>query len=124
MPALSSVSLVSSNGFFRRFEDGIKPTQHAHRQNDIGILAAFEQIPQNVVGDSPDKRDNLFVSVAWSIFGICTLSKRRVRERESVIPRRRTATCNHNLSTKPIAFDRSLVTKFDEGNPCIHLTNT
>ena len=48
-------------GFFRRFEDGIKPTQHAHRQNDIGVLAAFEQIPQNVVGDAPDKQDNLFV---------------------------------------------------------------
>lgn len=56
-------------GFFRRFEDGIKPTQHAHRQNDIGVLAAFEQIPQNVVGDSPDKRDNL-LCVAWSIFGM------------------------------------------------------
>ena len=43
------------------FEYGIKPTQHAHGQNDIGLLAAFEQIPQNVVGDAPDKRDNLFV---------------------------------------------------------------
>ena len=56
-------------GFFRRFEDGIKPTQHAHRQNDIGVLAAFEQIPQNVVGDSPDT-ETIFLCVAWSIFGM------------------------------------------------------
>ena len=67
-------------GFFRRFEDGIKPTQHAHRQNDIGVLAAFEQIPLNVVGDSPDKRDNLFVCRLVPFSG-CNLSKRRVNEK-------------------------------------------
>ena len=49
------------HGFLCRLEDRIKATDDAHRQNDIGILAALEQVAQNIVSDSPDEGDNSVV---------------------------------------------------------------
>ena len=48
-------------GLLRRLKDRIKATDDAHRQDDIGILAALEQVAENIVSDSPDEGDNSVV---------------------------------------------------------------
>jgi hypothetical protein len=45
----------------RGLEHGIHAPDDAHRQDHIGVLAALEQVAQNVVGDSPDEGDDLVV---------------------------------------------------------------
>ena len=43
------------HGLFRRLEDGVEAAQNGHRQDDIAVLAADVQIPEDVIGDAPDK---------------------------------------------------------------------
>src|SRR5438034_9621148 len=43
------------HGLFRRLEYGVEAAQNGHRQDDISILAADVQIPEDVIGDAPDK---------------------------------------------------------------------
>jgi len=45
------------HGFLGRLQDSVKTAQAAHGQNDIGILAALEQVAEDVVSDAPDERD-------------------------------------------------------------------
>src|SRR5439155_2875904 len=54
-----------------RLKDCIKATDDAHRQNDIGILAALEQVAENIVSDSPDEGDN---SVVRSLIHVLVMS--------------------------------------------------
>jgi hypothetical protein len=42
-------------------EHRIHAPDHAHRQDHIGILAALEQVAQDVVRDAPDEGDDLVV---------------------------------------------------------------
>jgi len=49
------------NGLLGRFQDGIHAAQDAHGQDDIGVLAAFEEVAENVVGDPPDEGNDLVV---------------------------------------------------------------
>ena len=44
-----------------RLKHRIHAPDDAHGQDDVGILAALEEIAQNVVGDAPDERDDLVV---------------------------------------------------------------
>jgi hypothetical protein len=43
------------DGLFRRLEDGVEATQNGHRQDHVSVLAADVQIPEDVIGDAPDK---------------------------------------------------------------------
>jgi len=36
-------------------KDGVQPAQDAHGQDDVLVLAAFEEAAQNVVGDAPEE---------------------------------------------------------------------
>lgn len=45
----------------RRLQHGVHAPDNAHRQDYIGVLAAFEEIAQNIVGDAPDEGDDLVV---------------------------------------------------------------
>ncbi|EXI65746.1 MAG: hypothetical protein AW08_02958 [Candidatus Accumulibacter adjunctus] len=40
------------------FEDGVEPAKHRHRQDDVAVLAADVEVPQNVVGNAPDEVGN------------------------------------------------------------------
>jgi hypothetical protein len=61
MPAPSSISLVSSTACLVRLQHGVHAPQHAHRQDDVGVLAALEEVAQDVVGNAPDEGDDLVV---------------------------------------------------------------
>jgi hypothetical protein len=41
------------HGLLCGFEDGIEATEHRHRKDDIAVLAADVEVPQDVVGDAP-----------------------------------------------------------------------
>jgi len=43
------------HGLLRRLEHGIHPPDDAHRQDHVRVLAALEEIAQDVVGDAPDE---------------------------------------------------------------------
>jgi len=49
------------HGVFGGFEQRIEAAQHHHRQNHIAIFAAHIDITQAVIGDAPDKRNELVV---------------------------------------------------------------
>ena len=49
------------HGLLRRLQHGIHAAQDAHGQDDIGILAALEQVAEHVVGDAPDEGDDFVV---------------------------------------------------------------
>jgi len=49
------------HGLLGGLEHGIHAPQHAHRQDDVGVLAAPEQVAQHFVSDAPDERDDLVV---------------------------------------------------------------
>ncbi|WDT81347.1 MAG: hypothetical protein MPW14_06270 [Candidatus Manganitrophus sp.] len=44
-----------------RLEHGIQPAQHGHRQDHVAVLAALEEVAQDVVGDAPDEGDDFVV---------------------------------------------------------------
>ena len=45
----------------RRLQHRIHASDDAHRQDDVGVLAALEEVAQDVVGDAPDEGDDLVV---------------------------------------------------------------
>lgn len=49
------------DGLFALFEQTIEPPQHKHRQNHIPVFAPDVYIPQTVVGNRPDERDEFIV---------------------------------------------------------------
>ena len=50
------------HGFLCRFKEGVEPPEDDHRQDDVSILPADVNIPQAVIGDRPDERNELVVS--------------------------------------------------------------
>jgi len=44
-----------------RHQNSIEATEDAHWQDDIGVFAPPEQVPENVVGDAPDEGADLVV---------------------------------------------------------------
>ena len=44
-----------------RLQHGIHAPDDAHRKDHVWVLAALEEIAKNIVGDAPDKRDDLVV---------------------------------------------------------------
>ena len=49
------------DGGFGGFENGVHAADDAHGEDDVGVLAAFEKVAENVVGDAPDERDDFVV---------------------------------------------------------------
>jgi hypothetical protein len=43
------------------FEDGVETAEDAHREDDVGVFAAFEEVAEDVVGDAPDEGDDFVV---------------------------------------------------------------
>ncbi len=42
-----------------RFKHGVHAADDAHRQDHIGVLAALEEVAEDIVGDAPDEGDDL-----------------------------------------------------------------
>jgi hypothetical protein len=40
-------------------QDGVQQPFDAHRQDDVGVLAALEKIAQHLIGDAPDEGSDL-----------------------------------------------------------------
>jgi hypothetical protein len=49
------------HGLLGGLEHSVHAPQHAHRQDDVGVLAAPEQVAQDIVGDAPDEGDDAVV---------------------------------------------------------------
>ena len=65
-PLLGDLCIVEHRlGFehllLRGLQHRIHAPDHAHRQDHVGILAALEQVAQDVVSDAPDEGDDLVV---------------------------------------------------------------
>ena len=58
---------------FGGFEDGVHAADDAHGEDDVGVLAAFEEVAEDVVGNAPDEGDDFvvgglvhyFLGVGW-----------------------------------------------------------
>ena len=62
-PLLGDARLVEhllgvEHRLLRRLEHRVHAPDDAHRQDHIGILAALEEIAQDIVGDAPDERND------------------------------------------------------------------
>ncbi len=71
---LSDVRVVEhllgvEHGLLGGLEDGVHAPQHAHRQDDIGVLAAPEEVAQDIVGDAPDEGDDAVMGCL--VHGVC-----------------------------------------------------
>ena len=49
------------NFVFCRLENGVHAAQHAHRQNDVRVLASFKQVAKYIVSNAPDEGNDLVV---------------------------------------------------------------
>nr|WP_245584089.1 hypothetical protein [Rubritepida flocculans] len=47
--------LAGENRFLLRFKYRVKPANDRHRQDDVTVLSADINVPENVVGDSPNE---------------------------------------------------------------------
>jgi hypothetical protein len=43
------------HGLFGRLEDRVEAAENCHRQDDVAILAADVEVPENVVRNAPDE---------------------------------------------------------------------
>jgi hypothetical protein len=59
MRASSSILLVSSTCLLGRLEHRVHAPDDAHRQDHVGVLAAPEEVAQDIVGDAPDEGNDL-----------------------------------------------------------------
>ena len=53
--------MVSSTCLLGRLEHRVHAPDDAHRQDHVRVLAALEEVAQDVVGDAPDEGDDLVV---------------------------------------------------------------
>ncbi len=53
--------LLCEDGGFGGFEDGVEAAKDAHGKDDVGLIAAFEEVAEDVVGNAPDERDDFVV---------------------------------------------------------------
>jgi hypothetical protein len=49
------------DSLFRRFQEGIDAPEHYERQNNISVFTSDIDIPEAVIGDTPDKTDKFIV---------------------------------------------------------------
>jgi hypothetical protein len=56
--------LLCEDGWFGGFEDGVEAAKDAHGKDDVGLIAAFEEVAEDVVGNAPDEGDD-FVVGGW-----------------------------------------------------------
>ena len=61
MPRLVEHLLGFEHGLLGRLQHGVQPADDAHGQDDVAVLAALEQVAEDVVGDAPDEGDDLVV---------------------------------------------------------------
>jgi hypothetical protein len=75
---LKMVCLGIEDIFFGRLQHGIDAAQDAHRQDDIRIFAALEQVAEHLISDAPNEGDDFVVddlvhfSCFWRIAGLVT----------------------------------------------------
>jgi|ERR1700730_2521098 hypothetical protein len=59
------------DGILCRLQHGVEAAQDAHRQDNVRIFAALEEVAENIIGDAPNERDDFVVGglVHFSFFG-------------------------------------------------------
>jgi hypothetical protein len=61
IPCLVEHGLGIEHRLLARLEHGVEATKHAHRKDDVPVLAPDEEVAEHVVRDAPDEGDDLVV---------------------------------------------------------------